>query len=400
MNMMTYEMAGNWGGWVSWHASALYGAGDDHPSSVQSSATFYLNAGVPAAKLGIGIGFYGSCWNAPTTAPRQILGSSDVVASDNIMTFAAIKEQYYTPTASRYDTVAEAPYLSFAAPTGPSQCTFVSYEDERSVAAKAQFVAQNGLGGTIIWQLSEGYDAAATDANSLLHAVGHAFLGSATPPPPAVVNTLTVKAGTPQTTTTSSAFAAPLQALVTNSSGAPVAGVAVTFTAPATAATATFGGVATYRVLTDANGIASATATANGASGSYNVSASGDGISGGLVFALTNKAPAPVSLTAVSGNNQTARIKTTYAQTLVVRVADASGHPIQGVTVKFTTPTGQASASFPGGTHTVQVVTDRSGTAVSPMLTANNLIGSFSATATVKGLSTPTRFTLTNLSRR
>ena len=181
MNIMTYEMADNWGGWVSWHASALNGAGSDHPSSVASSVNAYLNAGIPAYKIGIGIGFFGSCWNSPTTAPLQQLGTSHVVAGDDTMSFANIKNLYFNANNYRYDASADAPYLSFASPTGGSQCTFISYEDETSVAAKGRYADQTGIGGTILWQLNEGYNKSAADPNSLLHAVRDAFLSVGIP---------------------------------------------------------------------------------------------------------------------------------------------------------------------------------------------------------------------------
>jgi chitinase len=183
MNMMTYGMADNWGGWVSWHSSALFGQAANHPSDVSSSAQIYINAGVPAAKIGMGIGAYGSCWNSPTNAPLESLGSSSVVASDNDLGFAHIMDWYYNSAAYRYDATAEAPYLSFATATGPKGCTFVSYEDETSVHAKGNYSQQIGLGGTIVWQLNEAYNPGAADPNSLLHAIGAAFLGTATQAP-------------------------------------------------------------------------------------------------------------------------------------------------------------------------------------------------------------------------
>lgn len=157
MNVMSYEMAGNWPGWVSWHSAALYGQGADHPSSVSSNAVAYRAAGVPAAKLGIGVGAYGSCWRG-VTAPLQTVGSgAGVVASDNAMSYANIVGQYYTSAAYRWDTTARMGYLSFAAPTGPQQCTFVSYENPQSVAEKAAYVAGQGLGGTIVWTIGQGH---------------------------------------------------------------------------------------------------------------------------------------------------------------------------------------------------------------------------------------------------
>ena len=175
MNMMTYGMADNWDGWVVWHSSALSGDGPDHPTSVHASVRDYVAAGVPAAKLGMGIAFYGACWSAPTTAPLQTPLGSHVVASDHEIGFAALKNLYYRKDRYHFDATAQVPYLSFAVPTGPKKCTFISYEDEASIAAKGQYAAAAGLGGTIVWQLNEGYAIGAPDPSSLLHAVGRAF---------------------------------------------------------------------------------------------------------------------------------------------------------------------------------------------------------------------------------
>jgi chitinase len=156
LNVMSYEMAGNWGGWVSWHEAALYGEGGDHPSSISSTVTLYKAAGVPAAKLGIGLGFYGSCWHG-TTAPLQPLGASaGVYASDNTMSYTNIMADYYNSSAYRWDANARMGYLTFASPTGSSQCSFVSYEDEQSIAEKGAYVKSSGIGGTIIWTINQG----------------------------------------------------------------------------------------------------------------------------------------------------------------------------------------------------------------------------------------------------
>jgi len=175
MNLMTYGMADNWGGWVIWHSSALRGEGPDHPTSVHASVAQYRAAGVAASKLGIGIGFFGSCWSAPANATLQPPRQSRVVAGDNDMSFANIKNDYYRAINYHHDAAAGASYLSFFGPVGPHKCTFVSYEDETSVAAKGRYADESGLGGAMIWQLNEGYDRHASDPHSLLRAVTRAF---------------------------------------------------------------------------------------------------------------------------------------------------------------------------------------------------------------------------------
>lgn len=186
LNIMSYEMAGSaadgWSGWDSWHGGALMGEGGSTPSSIDSSVQAYLAAGVPAATLGIGVGFYGECWTG-VTAPHQSTASAHIVASDNVMTYEHILSAYFaTPTdpgsAYHYDAAAAAGYLSFATPHGPESCTFVSYEDETSIAAKGAYVASHGLGGAIIWAINEGHvpSLPAGARDPLLVAMRQAFL--------------------------------------------------------------------------------------------------------------------------------------------------------------------------------------------------------------------------------
>jgi chitinase len=157
MNMMTYDMAGPYGGWVTWHSSALLDNQPNHPSSIASSAQLYRNVGVPAAKLGIGIGFYGTCWRG-ATGPRQTIGTGvSLVASDNTMSYTNIMTSYYDAAARQWDDLAKVPYLSFTTAMGPQQCNFVSYDDEQSIGEKGAHVKANGLGGAIIWTIGQGH---------------------------------------------------------------------------------------------------------------------------------------------------------------------------------------------------------------------------------------------------
>jgi hypothetical protein len=109
--------------------------------------------------------------------------------------------------------------------------------------------------------------------------------------------------GTPQTAVVGAAFASLLQAKVTDLYGNPVAGAAVTFTAPASGPGGTFSGPAT--VPTNALGIATAPPlTADASAGSFTVTATVAGIdatvagvSATVTFALRNIAPPLAVLT-------------------------------------------------------------------------------------------------------
>jgi chitinase len=177
LNVMTYGMAGAWGGWRTWYSSALTGSGPATPTAVDANVHAYLAAGVPRAKLGVGIGFYGTCWTGGVTGPRQVIGRARVVADDNVMSWAHIRARYVTTSAYRYDTIAQAPYLSYRAPHGPQRCTFVSYENARSIAAKARWAKAHGLGALIVWTVNQGHlpNAAAGHRDPLLATARRAF---------------------------------------------------------------------------------------------------------------------------------------------------------------------------------------------------------------------------------
>jgi chitinase len=174
INVMTYDMAGPWDGWQSWHNSALAGATDTTPSSVASSVAFYLASGVPAGTLGVGSAFYGYCWQG-VTGPHQDGGT---LAGEATLSYATIADGYYSPGLRRWDAAASVPYLSSAAPIGSAGCNFLSYEDEQSIAAKGAYARSQHLGGVIIWTIGEGHlgNRPPGQRDPLLEAIRAAFL--------------------------------------------------------------------------------------------------------------------------------------------------------------------------------------------------------------------------------
>ncbi len=203
--------------------------------------------------------------------------------------------------------------------------------------------------------------------------------------------------GTPQSATVNTGFPAPLQATLKDANNNPVGGVSVTFTAPASGAGASFGGLGTATAVTNANGVATAPAlSANGQAGSYFVTATAAGVSPSAGFSLTNLAGAPASIASAAGNSQNAAVGTTFAAALQAIVKDANNNPLSGVTVTFTAPSTGAGGSF-NGSASATATTNSSGIATAPALTANSQTGSYAVTATAAGVSTAASFSLTNL---
>lgn len=178
LNMMTYGMNGGWNGWGAWHSGALAGADPRTPMSVDSSFRAYRKAGIPAARLGIGIGFFGSCMRGVAT-PGEEVRVDQGAGEAGSPSYATIMSSYYRPEISRWEVRAQVPYLSDAHGFGPQRCTYLTYEDERSIAVKAEYLARQGLGGVILWNINQGHlpDRPEGERDPLLSAVRRSFLG-------------------------------------------------------------------------------------------------------------------------------------------------------------------------------------------------------------------------------
>jgi len=188
INLMTYDMSGPWPGWVSWHNSAIYDGGNRFPStnglmpSIDGSVASYLSAGVPAAKLGFGIEFYGYIWNG-VTGPMQ----SGFGTVQNTVPYAQIMDTYGGYQLI-WDAGAQAAYYSTAS-------QFVSFDAETTLVAKASYMKSKGLGGVILYEVAAAYRAnlPAGFKDHLLQTVKSVFMGGGPPPsdsiPPAVTMT-------------------------------------------------------------------------------------------------------------------------------------------------------------------------------------------------------------------
>jgi protocatechuate 3,4-dioxygenase beta subunit len=217
-------------------------------------------------------------------------------------------------------------------------------------------------------------------------------------------DTLKVVAGSPQTAQLGTQFQTRLQVQLVSSNGCPItgqlAGISVTFAAPASGPSGTFATSASRSVVvgTDASGMATAPEfTANESAGYYNVHAASD--YGSADLALSNTASGVVaSIAAADQVPQTAGINSRYSRPLEAQVLDPNGSPVAGASVTFSIGTGAsgAGASFLGGGPQATVKTNAAGQATSPPLVANATAGRFTASASVAGISTVVTYDLVN----
>jgi len=208
-------------------------------------------------------------------------------------------------------------------------------------------------------------------------------------------------------------YRSSLQARLSDANGQPLEGATVTFAIAAAdnGAAATFlGGASQATALTDANGLATAPPlVADKTAGSFTATATALGGQPGQ-YTLENLAAAPAGIAVGAANGESTTIGTRFAIPLAVSVTDKNGNPVAGATVTFAAPVKGATGRFTvSRRHTkktrvrtsrlVRVHTNGKGIAVAPSFTANAAVGGYAVTATVKGSSVQTAFSLLNLPR-
>ena len=148
INLMTYNMATSSG----YHHTALYKSSSSHNTannvaktlgscSIDESIDIYNELGVPSSKIIIGSGFYGIRQN------RENVTDSFSKASNP--SYVTIKSTYLSDTQNYtryYDHVSQVPYI-----LSKDGLTFISYEDEESIAAKCSYAKSNNLAGIFAW---------------------------------------------------------------------------------------------------------------------------------------------------------------------------------------------------------------------------------------------------------
>jgi hypothetical protein len=236
----------------------------------------------------------------------------------------------------------------------------------------------------------------------LAPAAGHATAGAGCPvfnPP----STLLLAAGTPQSAPLGAPFQTSFRVVLAATDGCPIttplAGVAVTFAAPAAGPSGVFSASGTNATLVGSDDAGTATAptfTANTLPGGYLVVASS--AVGSVVFSVVNTpsgVPAEIKLS--SPSKQSAVVGARYPKPLRVEVVDAAGQPVAAANVSFSLG---SAASFDGGGAQATASTDASGIATSPSFVAGPAAGAFTATASVAGVAEPARFTLHDLAAK
>lgn len=166
INIMTYDMAGVFPGWVTWHDAPVFDGGNRMPStgqlmpSVHGDLSLCINAGVDPAKLAVGVIMDAYRWKGGdgtstggVTAPMQ---AYTVDPSWTRFSYRDFMLNHFDINNYEYDPVVKMSYLSKDFP-GSVDDEFWSYNDQYACSDKVDYVWDNNLGGTMIWELNSGY---------------------------------------------------------------------------------------------------------------------------------------------------------------------------------------------------------------------------------------------------
>ena len=161
--LMGYDLHGPWDTSADFNAP-LYtpsGASPQGKSSIADSVQAYLDKGIPAEKLVLGMPLYGYAYQGVSS---QNNGLYSTYTSAKSVSYRTLKKNYLSNAAYRQyrHQEAQVPYLY-------GSRTFISYDDAESLAAKAALARSRDLGGIGFWELSQ------DDGGELTAAASSAF---------------------------------------------------------------------------------------------------------------------------------------------------------------------------------------------------------------------------------
>ncbi len=171
LNVMTYDFYGPWEP-VANHNSPLYPSeGADSSRCVDAAYRLYNKAhGIPASKINIGVPFYGQTYTR-CTALNESHAGPDTTHFSRFGAFYYDIVRQLDKCERHWDGHAKVPYL-----VSKEWQLLISYDDEQSIRAKAEYVVDKDLHGLIIWEITGDY--LPDGSTPLLNAINSVFRAS------------------------------------------------------------------------------------------------------------------------------------------------------------------------------------------------------------------------------
>jgi chitinase len=150
IQLMTYDIHGSWEPLTGLNAP-LYrdpDSGFNFEWSVQDAVQTYINNGVPANKIVMGVPFYGRVYNQVNNMNSGLYQS--FTGGGSAKSYAELEANYINKNGFiRYwEPDSKVPWLF-------NGSQFISYDDVESMGYKTSFIKLMGLGGAMMWELSQ-----------------------------------------------------------------------------------------------------------------------------------------------------------------------------------------------------------------------------------------------------
>jgi len=145
INMMNYDYNGPWSR-TTGILAPLYGIEGDPQRNNNIDATFesYVQAGVPAEKMLLGIPFYAYGWSGVADVNHGLFQPGQPIRGDHFYSSMLTIE----PQSKLFrDPASQAPWLY-------DGNNFWTFDDPVSIRAKLEFARKRKLGGAMVWELS------------------------------------------------------------------------------------------------------------------------------------------------------------------------------------------------------------------------------------------------------
>ena len=151
--IMAYDMHGAWPGSLTDFNAPLYTPSENSPQykwSGNAAVRLWESSGFPKSKIVMGVPFYGIRFSG---VPNVNNGLYQTFTSGGSISYDKIVSSYLSNSAYKRFVHVDAlvPWLF-------NGSTFISYDDPQSIAAKAQYIRDTGLGGAAVWELSQNAD--------------------------------------------------------------------------------------------------------------------------------------------------------------------------------------------------------------------------------------------------
>jgi len=153
INLMTYDLHGTWDRITNFNAPLYQDANDPGDASLNVDAVVqdYLEAGIPAEKLVLGVPFYGYAWVGVGYTNDGLYQDCVYPKRGMSINYTEIQSDYLPTYKQLWNAASQVPYLY-----NINTAVFVSYDNPQSIAAKAGYARDKQLGGIMIWELSQG----------------------------------------------------------------------------------------------------------------------------------------------------------------------------------------------------------------------------------------------------